>query len=334
MKLSTSPSASDTIFDIWSKHFFLAFVLYNLSLIQFYCILMMYICMLSFFNEISCTYICITPVTSRGEKSFCLIGLQTGALGSTYSTLKLPSTSNAPQIVFLSEIISDWQTLGPQNWKLGSKDKNLHQPFFKEEFSITHTHSLLHAKLIIHISLQWCHSVESVKDMVLVHFKDTLVIAMSSSWCSSSVWPFVPVVEVSLCQWGHLCCLINMEDGMESVMQNLTEFTHRWIQCHGNSLRNWCSNLYSSFLACFLFNSSFILYWCVTKDKKDTWTDRWLYDRCSYKLTDNRCSVKNNRHFDRYCRSTQWNTSGKMVSRSAWSAVRCCYLLQCPATPH
>lgn len=44
----------------------------------------------------------------RGEEN--LIRMQTGPLGSTYSTLKLPSTSNAPQIILPSEMISDRQT--------------------------------------------------------------------------------------------------------------------------------------------------------------------------------------------------------------------------------
>lgn len=126
----------------------------------------------------------------RGVKSFCLIRMQAGALGSTYSTLKClrQQTSNAPLIVFPSEIIFNWQTLGPQNWKLVSRDKNSLHPFFREGGNIifphntTHTHTLTCRAHYTHTSLQWCHNVSHWEIAVMVHLncgdlhKGTLVI--------------------------------------------------------------------------------------------------------------------------------------------------------------
>lgn len=171
LKQSTSPTIWDTVCD--TNSVFLLFTPYVYS----------FMWILLYFDEVRhCTLSCFSFQLRRdgncarvlNEKNFyeqsiiCVIVSDTTAAtlrGKRSSSecrqvhLARPSsclrhqTSNAPLIIFPSKIISNWQTLRPQNWKLVSQAKENHftHSSEKEEKSFSHmTHTFLHAEPITH----------------------------------------------------------------------------------------------------------------------------------------------------------------------------------------
>lgn len=89
------------------------------------------------------------------------------------SNCRRHQTSNAPLIVFPSEITSIWQTQGLRNWRLVSQDKS----YSTHSSSLSHTHT--HAEPII----QYTHLCSDV--IMLSQWEITVVVI-----CTRSLWQY------------------------------------------------------------------------------------------------------------------------------------------------